>query len=199
MKYLGTDATGSAATELRRQRVSQWFPHIDASTGSIADLWRWMLTCGGTGSNVLGYPELNSSSERSSADNLRRVLEIMKPAVKDLASLFEVSRQTIYNWLNGDEPKAEQASRLRALAAVADIVAAENISDRSRLLKRADTGGQSLWDIVKEGGDVVESAKQLVQVAHVERARMRKLNERFAHRPRVDDGGELMPRLDEAP
>lgn len=132
--------------------------------------------------------------------NLRRAIEIMKPSVKELSSLFEVSRQTIYNWLNGDDPKAEQASRLRALAAVADILAVENIADRSKLLKRAGAeGAQSLWSIVKEGGDVVEAAKQLVQVAHMERARMRTLNERFAHRRREDDGGELIPRLDETP
>jgi transcriptional regulator with XRE-family HTH domain len=158
-----------------------------------------LFTHSGTGSNVLGYPELDGYSERTSADNLRRVLEIMKPSVKDLASLFEVSRQTIYNWLNGDEPRAEQAARLRALATVADIVAAENIADPSRLLKRAGVGGASLWDIVKEGGDVEEFARQLVQVGHVEHSKMAKLNEKFANRRRGDDAGELTPRLDETP
>lgn len=197
MSYLEVDTTGSAADP--RQRVLQWAPRFDASTGSVADLWRWLLTHSGTGSNVLGSPALGDYSERTSADNLRRVLEIMKPSVKDIAALFEVSRQTIYNWLNGDEPKTEQASRLSALAAVADIVAAENVADRSRLLKRVGAGTPSLWDIVKEGGDVVESAKQLVQITHVERGRMRKLNEKFSQRRRGDDAGELMPRLDETP
>lgn len=199
MMYRVVDMTGSAGAD-PRQRTSQWLPRVDASTGGVVDLWRWLFTHGGTGSNVLASPELHSYSERSSADNLRRAIEIMRPSIKELSSLFEVSRQTIYNWLNGDEPKAEQASRLRALAAVADILAVENIADRSKLLKRAGgEGAQSLWNVVKEGGDVVEAAKQLVQVTQVERTRMRKLNERFAHRQRRDDGGELIPRLDETP
>jgi transcriptional regulator with XRE-family HTH domain len=198
MNYIEIDTTGSAGTDLQQQ-ASQWSFRCDESTAGIADLWRWLFTRSGTGSNVLGSAELGDYSARTSADNVRRVLEIMKPSVKDLASLFEVSRQTIYNWMNGDEPKAEQAERLSALATVADIVAAENISDRSRLLKRAGAGGSSLWDVVKEGGDVVEFARQLVHLAQVERGKMRKLNERFAHRRRGDDGGELTPRLDETP
>lgn len=195
MNYIEADTTGSAAADLQQQAF-QW---AFQSTAGIADLWRWLLTRSGTGSNVLGSPELGDYSTRTSADDVRRVLEIMKPSVKDLASLFEVSRQTIYNWMNGDEPKAEQAERLSALATVADIVAAENVSDRSRLLKRAGTGGSSLWDVVKEGGDIIEFARQLVHLAHVERGKMQKLNERFAHRRRGDDGGELTPRLDETP
>jgi transcriptional regulator with XRE-family HTH domain len=198
MNYLGMDKTGALSAS-QWQRAVLWPVLCDVSTGSVADLPRWLLTHSGTGSNVLEAPGSDGHSERTSAANLRRVLEIMKPSIKDLATLFEVSRQTIYNWLNGDEPKGEQAARLSALAAVADIVAAENISDRGQLLKRAGVGGQSLWDVVKRGSDVVEFARQLIQIAHVERINMRKLNERFAYRRRGDDGGELMPGLDETP
>lgn len=196
INYIEADDTGSAASDTRLH-APQWPPHCDVSTGSVADVWRWLFKHTGTGSNILSCPELDRHTERTAADNLRRVLEIMKPSVKDLASWFGVSRQTIYNWLNGDEPKAEQVVRLRAFANVADIIAAENVADPGRLLKRAGIGGASLWDHIKEGGDIIELSKQLLQLTHVEQGKMRKLNAKFANRPRGDDGGELTPRLDD--
>src|SRR5437764_8023149 len=88
---------------------------------------------------------------RTPAESLTRVRTVLKPAVSDLAELLGVSRQTVYNWANGEQPKADLAARLEDLAQAADVIAAEATSP-AQALKRKIADGKNLLEIVAAGG-----------------------------------------------
>ncbi len=133
-----------------------------------------------------GIPNNSASAVRSSADNLARIRDVLKPTVSELANIFGVSRQTIYNWQAGELPSAENASRLEDLARVADMFAAEGVSSSAQILRRTVSGGNSLLDIVRDGGIAHEAARALVQVARRETEQRKTLASRLAGRKKPD-------------
>ncbi len=60
---------------------------------------------------------------RNPAESLAHVRAIFEPSITDLASLFGVSRQTIYNWQAGQAIAQQNEHRLEQLARAADIIA----------------------------------------------------------------------------
>ncbi len=91
---------------------------------------------------------------RKTAENLARIREILKPTITELAQLFGVSRQAVYDWQAGKPTAAENAAKLDDLAKAADALALSGIEGSSQLLRRKIAGGKSLLDVVREGGPV---------------------------------------------
>jgi transcriptional regulator with XRE-family HTH domain len=121
---------------------------------------------------------------RSPAEDILRIQEVFKPAVTELAAMFGVSRQTIYNWRNGEMPKPEQIVRLQNFVMAADIISTVNLPDRGHLLTRPLANGRCLADVIRSGEPAVEFARQLIHVARVERTNRERLNARFRSRAR---------------
>lgn len=79
-----------------------------------------------------------------------RIREVLKPAVSDLATTFGVSRQSVYNWLNGEPVADENAAKLQGLAQAASVLAHEGRDDergpveaKVRQWSDPDAGGTS--------------------------------------------------------
>lgn len=121
---------------------------------------------------------------RTPAGNLARVRDILKPAVSDLATLFGVTRQAIYNWQGGEQPKDEHLAKLEDLAKAADIIAAEGLPNTGQLLKRKISNGKNLLDIMHAGGSASETAQKLVQIVRREEQQGKMLADRGAGRKR---------------
>ncbi len=49
---------------------------------------------------------------REPRENLAHVRSVFRPSIAELASIFGVTRQTLYNWMSGDRPALESAERL---------------------------------------------------------------------------------------
>lgn len=158
---------------------------------------------GARGYSYVHYEELPSDGgaqrQRTPAENLARVRDILKPAVSDLATLFGVSRQAIYNWQAGEQPKPEHLTKLEDLAKAADIIAAEGLPHPSQLLKRKISNGQNLLDIVRAGGLASEAAQKIVQIARREEQQRKLLAVRLAgrKRPPIDNADFGVPLLNE--
>lgn len=143
-------------------------------------------------------PVDSASTARSAADDLTRIRDVLKPTVSELANVFGVSRQTIYNWQAGEQPSAENASRLEDLASVADMFAAEGVSASSQLLRRKVSAGKSLLDIVRDGGVAHDVARALIQVVRRENEQQKTLAARLVGRRTPNLPDEFgTPMLDE--
>jgi hypothetical protein len=81
-----------------------------------------------------------------------------------LTEVFGVSRQTLYNWLNGETPKPAHQEKLRQLAEAARMFSVLGFKPTSLALDRTITGGKSLLQLLREGADGREVAKKLVRV-----------------------------------
>lgn len=131
--------------------------------------------------------------ERTPAQNLARVREVLKPAVLELANLFGVSRQSVYAWQDGAQPSAETSARLASLAKAADVFAEAGIKVDAKTLKRTVAGGRTVLDAVLSGNDAAEVAQALVPTLRREAAQRERLAGQLAGRKResvsVDDYG----------
>jgi len=122
---------------------------------------------------------------RSPAEDLVRIREVLKPAVSDLATTFGVSRQSVYNWLNGEPVAEENAAKLQDLAQAADILAHEGITVNAALLKRKFANGRTLLQVAQAGESARDAALQLVHIHKRETTQRERMAARFANRGRT--------------
>ena len=158
---------------------------ISAGTGAFADdLSR--LQQDRTNETIISNPikvySVETTTVRTSAEDMERIRQILSPAMSDLAKSLNVSRQTIYNWLKGEQPTTEHTARLRDIALVADMFAEAGISVNGVLLKRKVIKGKNLFEIVRDGGSASHTAQLLLQIVRREISQRERLAARFAGR-----------------
>ncbi len=128
---------------------------------------------------------LEANPIRSPGEDLARIREILNPAVSDLATTFGVSRQSVYNWLNGEAVAPENAAKLQDLAQAADVLAHEGIARNSGLLKRKLPNGKTLMQIAQAGESARDAALALARIHKREAAQRERMNARFANRAKT--------------
>lgn len=136
---------------------------------------------------------------RTPAENLARIREVLKPTITELANLFGVSRQAVYDWQSGKPTAVENAAKLNDLAKAADILAFRGIDASSTFLRRKVSGGKTLLDVVREGGSAASAAHMLAQTLSREGKQRELLAQRLAGRgtPNVPHDDYGVPMLDE--
>ncbi len=103
-------------------------------------------------------------------DQLQFIRETLKLNMSDLASVLEVSRPTVYSWLEGVEPSRENYSQIARLKDIADEVNHLTIPRFEKLLKRPLFDGSSFLDKLKATEDPVVFLPLLKQLADREQA-----------------------------
>ena len=81
-----------------------------------------------------------------------------------LPEVFGVSRQTLYNWLDGETPKAAHQERLRQLAEAAKIFSDVGIKPTAPMLERQLSHGKTCLQLLAAGADGKETAKKLARI-----------------------------------
>ena len=122
---------------------------------------------------------------RTPSENLSRIREVLNPAVSDLATTFGVSRQSVYNWLNGEPVADENAAKLQDLAQAADVLAHEGVSINAALLKRKFSNGRTLMQVAQAGESARDAALMLVQIHKREAVQRKRMSARFANRAKT--------------
>lgn len=157
---------------------------VSAGTGGRVDDFQRLRSqrAGGVIENRLMPDTTDVVPQRTPAENVARIRDVLSPAVSDLARCFGVSRQAVYNWLNGEQPKPECAARLRDLALAADVIAESGAPVTGAVLKRRAIAGKTLFDVVREGGSARDAAHQLVRILRRERDERTRMATRLAGR-----------------
>ena len=119
---------------------------------------------------------------RTPSENLSRIREVLNPAVSDLAMTFGVSRQSVYNWLNGEPVAEENAAKLQDLSQAADVLVHEGIAVDAALLKRKFASGRTLMQVARAGESARDAAVLLAQIRKREIAQRERMSARFANR-----------------
>lgn len=187
-----------------------WVTERPAATGGTLNIVRlvgWVAAAGaalsavGTGGH-LSLEQLQRTGqqavyatptvEMAAADNFRtpgedlaRIREVLRPAVSDLAATLNVSRQSVYNWLNGEQVAEENAARLQDLAQAADVLAYDGLTVNAALLKRKFANGRTLMQVAQAGESARDAALMLVQIHKREAAQRERMNARFANRAKT--------------
>ena len=81
-----------------------------------------------------------------------------------LPAVFGVSRQTLYNWLNGETPKQQHQHKLVQLAAAAHVFTEAGFKPTALSLERTVAQGKSFVELIRQGADGKETAERLVRI-----------------------------------
>lgn len=138
-----------------------------------------------TTAHIAAAPVAELTPVRTPREDLAHIREVLSPAVSDLANTFGVTRQSVYNWLNG-EPVAEgNAAKLRDLAQAADVLVHEGITVNAALLKRKFVNGKTLLQVAEAGESARDAAVLLAKIHIREAAQRARMNTRFANRAKT--------------
>jgi transcriptional regulator with XRE-family HTH domain len=116
-----------------------------------------------------------------------------------LPAVFGVSRQTLYNWLNGETPKEQHHDKLVQLAAAARVFTEAGFKPTALSFERVVAQGKSFLELIAQGAEGREAAERLVRIEKRGMAARAKLDDllgdRKPSRLSVSDMGR--PALDE--
>lgn len=184
-----------------------WITVNDGGTGSTFSLTRsvgWMAALGislftsGTGGTLsldrimrgsdhaIRFPIDATEGEQAPTpqNNLMRIREVLQPSISQIASTFSVSRQSVYNWLNGAVVAPDNALRIHDLAQAADILSSGGVPISAKTLSRRFDQGRTLLDVVRDGGSARSAAELIVRITAREREQRERMNALVASRPR---------------
>jgi DNA-binding transcriptional regulator YiaG len=85
------------------------------------------------------------------AADIEYVRSVLNLTMTQLAQCLRVSRQALYNWMGGGQIKDDNATKLNELKFAANVIAAENMSDRFLMLRRKLPGGKTLIETISAG------------------------------------------------
>ena len=132
-------------------------------------------------------------------DLMKKVKSGFGRTMSHLPAVFGVSRQTLYNWLNGETPKEPHQGKLVQLAAAARVFTEAGFKPTALSLERTVAQGKSFVELIGQGADGQETAERLVRIEKRGAVAREKLNallgDRASSRPDVADMGR--PALNE--
>ena len=142
--------------------------------------------------------EVRSSTSNDPSQNLTQIQKVFHLSITELAKLFGVSRQAIYDWRAGKGVSSEHTEKLSALAKAATILVDTSVPI-SQLLRRKLAGGKTLFEIVKDGGSAELAALKLLDLAKRDIEQRQRLESRLGarKRPSVARGDIGLPMLSE--
>jgi transcriptional regulator with XRE-family HTH domain len=180
---------------------ANWFSDRWSSTGAIRNVLATALLVGvGTGAHLSQFPSVrqiranetflspfnlpifDATLARTPAEDVARIREVLSPGISNLAGMLGVSRQTVYNWLNGEQPASEHSAKLQDMAQAADLLAEFGTPISGALLKRKVIRGKTLFEVISEGGSAHDSAQILVQILRREQEQRKHMAARLAGR-----------------
>lgn len=116
-----------------------------------------------------------------------------------LPEVFGVSRQTLYNWIEGETPKEANQEKIRQLAEAARVFTELGFKPTSLSLDRVVSQGKSLLQLLSEGADGRETAKKLVRITQRGVESKAKLDEMLGGRKKRLDASDIgTPSLNES-
>lgn len=190
----------------------QPLPALHAS--AVAQTTLWPTRTEGTGGTAVrtliqqqwGYRPFDVALKPTTAAQtpvsvewMQRVKAGFGRTMSRLPQVFGVSRQTLYNWLNGETPSTVHQARLRELAAAADVFRECGITPTSAMLGRSVTDGKNFLELLASGAEGKDTAQRLVRIVRRGESSRAKLESLLAgHEPDSSAADLSAPALDES-
>jgi transcriptional regulator with XRE-family HTH domain len=177
--------------------VPAWLPIKAAGTGGFESGSFYLRQSGYTVFEVVCVAREDEATPNP-AEMMREIKNEFGRTMSRLPSVFGVSRQTLYNWLDGETPKATHQEKLLQLARAARAFSAAGFKPTTLSLARAISQGKSLLQLLADGADGQETAERLVRIARRGEDSKAKLNQLLKDRKALLEPADFgTPTLDE--
>jgi transcriptional regulator with XRE-family HTH domain len=135
---------------------------------------------------------------RGVVENLALVMDTLHPSMTEVANLFDVSRQTVYNWQKGGRVAPDNERRLKNLAGACQIFLSEGIAATASVLRRKFEG-RSVAQAIMNSSDAATLTYRLVRTLKREAEQRQRLAARLQGRNKTGRMSEPFgaPSLDE--
>lgn len=171
-----------------------------SGTGGIEGL-QFMQTRHGYSQFTILKVELTAPQETYAPyiDLMNEVKTGFGRTMSHLPAVFDVSRQTLYNWLGGETPKEQHQGKLVQLAAAAKVFIEAGFKPTALSLDRTVAQGKSFVELIGQGADGKETAERLIKIEKRGTAAREKLNALLGDRSssRLDVADMGRPTLNE--
>jgi len=136
-----------------------------SGTGGVED-WKFANSRQGYSPYVILKPEPQAVQNAYApyTDLMQEVKTGFGRTLSHLPAVFGVSRQTLYNWLNGETPKEQHQGKLVQLAAAARVFTEAGFKPTALSLERTVAQGKSFVELIGQGADGKETAERLVRI-----------------------------------
>lgn len=84
--------------------------------------------------------------------------------ITHLPAVFGVSRQTLYNWINGEIPKQQHQEKIEQLAIAAQVFTNAGFKPNPLSLNRIVNHGKSFLELIEQGGNGKATAERLIRI-----------------------------------
>ena len=121
----------------------------------------------------------------SCANLMQEVIGGFGRTLSRLPVVFGVSRQTLYNWRDGERPKEAHQAKLIQLAAAARTFSAAQFIPTSPMLDRTVAQGKSFLTLLAEGADGADAANRLMRIVQRDLAADARFDAALPGRPKV--------------
>ncbi len=115
-----------------------------------------------------GHQKAVSFDFRGANDHLDNVKSVLNLPVSEMASLFGVTRQSIYKWMgNQSTPDEDKIAKIAELSQLADLFKEADVSRPLDMVKMKAFKGKSVLDLFKSGEPYMHLASVLVKESKV--------------------------------
>lgn len=189
-----------APVSIQVSRGFEHFPPFDmGGTGGIADV-RSIVRRHGYYPVVVSTALFLPTANRGVPDTERPSAACLMQEVQDgfgrtfshLPAIFGVSRQTLYNWLKGENPKEIHLPKLKQLAAAAQVFAEQRVKVTAQALNRRLDRNLSFIELLAQGADGKSMAERLIRLEATGQRKRRQLSGLLGNAEIRDDEPDLI-------
>lgn len=116
----------------------------------------------GYGTYLIKKAVSSYSNNNRAADLVQEIQEVFGRSMSRLTEVFGVSRQTLYNWRSGEEPKERHYIKLQQLSLAAKTFKGSGFELTVGMLDRKIHEGKTLIALIKEGASGSFAAEKLM-------------------------------------
>lgn len=158
-------------------------------TGGVETLLFLQTKAGYSAFAVMRLPATTESTVSSQyASLMKEIKSSFGRTLSSLPAVFGVSKQTLYNWANGETPKEAHQNKLIELADAGRVFSALGFKPTSAALERTLANGKSFLQLLADGMPGATTAEKLVTLVKRSQKSRASLDELFEGRktPRLE-------------
>lgn len=167
--FINAGLTGRPSTVFQGTGASYFLKHKEVWLKYVQSKTPFSFVFGDESESglVIKTATVSNIDIRTITAHIENIRSVIDPSMSELAKDLGVTRQAVYKWLAGESVPDDEKKNIfiKTLSLIADEFTKAKIFNAKALFKMKAFNGQSLMNIVRDGGDWEEPVKVLINEA----------------------------------